>query len=215
MCFNNRQIFGYVCKDERDIFIYCCKYCELEFSSGYELEKHTPEHQLQAMEESISFENDQRHENSPDEKDDSTTTKSKNSSCNAQTQKLPQSSIQKDFRCIVCSTKFNKKSNLVRHMLVHTENRPTDECTICGKQVLDLKVHMKRHTNQMPYQCNICPASFRKRISMQEHVRKHNDCTKKLICSFCETVVFSSQDFTRHIAKCSERMSEDIQKKND
>lgn len=122
---------------------------------------------------------------------------------------IPASSIDRVFQCLICSAKFHKNCNLIRHMDVHIANRPTNECEICGKTVLDLRVHMRTHSALKPYTCPHCPASFRNSQSMHDHIRRHTDGSKQLICSFCEVVVFSNRDLTRHIAKCTESVPED------
>lgn len=40
----NRNIHGYLCRDAHNIFLYCCSCCHLEFSSGFDLELHTFDH---------------------------------------------------------------------------------------------------------------------------------------------------------------------------
>lgn len=44
MCIATRNIYGYLCKDEHNRFLYCCSNCNLEFGSGNELQVHSSAH---------------------------------------------------------------------------------------------------------------------------------------------------------------------------
>lgn len=114
------------------------------------------------------------------------------------------------FECMECSAKFLKKGNLMSHMAIHAKNREFYCCEICGKQVVDLNLHLKTHSSSKPYQCSECPASFRSSVSINDHIRKHRESPKKLTCSFCELVLFSNLELTRHLTKCTKRVSEDV-----
>lgn len=206
MCSVDQNIHGYLCKDEENTFIYCCNQCNLKFFKSFDLEAHTLSHNVKELTPQINYE--------PEESMEGTSKKKSNICKEKQILSTSKKIIGKkkkvvqEFQCTICPANFQKYSNLKRHMNIHIENRPSNDCKICGKQVLNLKIHMKTHTNVKPYSCNICPASFRKSITKQEHVRNHANCSKQKICSFCEIVVFSNQDFTRHMAKCSKNVPE-------
>lgn len=307
MCLITRNIYGYVCRDSQNTFIYCCSSCKLEFFNGCDLELHSFDHDGEIGKELSDSEFEQMIEDETaavyDENDGTTdnaviagdvdkpvaqmnaveksaedkptvenpildrpvelqapktaitpktavtlktsTTETvekpvaprlparpnankvkspKNPSTAKEPNEigrrrslrrrvksrrlLPLRAFDRVFKCQVCSAKFHKSSNLMRHIQIHVENRATSDCTVCGKQVLDLKLHMKTHNDEKPHHCTECPASFRIIASMHDHIRKHKDGSKQLKCSFCEVVVFSSRDFTRHIAKCTESAPE-------
>lgn len=269
MCIVTRNIYGYLCKDEHNQFLYCCSNCNVEFDNGSDLQAHTFEHDADdKMDQSDSPEIDSATDDDDDDDDTSdectlteeagtssssigtVNQRTKNASTNTeevtgsseshkqpnqsksteekskstktitlrpsqairlkQKKGIPVSSIDRVFQCRICLAKFHKNCNLVRHMYIHIENRPTNECTICGKTVLDLKAHMRTHSVEKPHRCTLCPAAFRNSGSMHEHIRRHTDGSKQLICSFCEVVVFSNRDLTRHIAQCAESIPEDV-----
>ena len=52
--------------------------------------------------------------------------------------------------------------NLKRHMRIHT-NEKQYECDVCEKRFSrsdTLKSHMRIHTNEKPYECDVCEKRF-------------------------------------------------------
>ncbi|XP_016397540.1 gastrula zinc finger protein XlCGF57.1-like [Sinocyclocheilus rhinocerous] len=66
------------------------------------------------------------------------------------------------FTCTQCGKSFSRKSEVNRHMTVHTGEKPYT-CTQCEKGFFDkeeLNVHMRIHTGESPFTCIQCGKSF-------------------------------------------------------
>ena len=83
--------------------------------------------------------------------------------------------------CHVCDKAFNKPSQLVRHMRVHTGERPF-ACLMCKKsfnQKNTLQIHMKKHTGERPHVCPHCQYAFSQKGNLKTHIlRSHSTETK-------------------------------------
>ncbi|XP_067004040.2 uncharacterized protein [Anabrus simplex] len=83
------------------------------------------------------------------------------------------------FKCDQCDKAFASKANLHAHKKRHAGTIKRQTCPVCGKSVNHgLKVHMRIHTGQKPYECSECKASFTVKSTLNKHIkRKHQRIT--------------------------------------
>lgn len=76
-------------------------------------------------------------------------------------------------------------------------------CSLCGTEQSNLKRHMRIHTRETPYTCNICAKTFSRSDWLAKHMDIHRDKRqareKKYPCDHCEKKYKSKVNLQNHL----------------
>ncbi|KAF3829730.1 hypothetical protein GH733_001681 [Mirounga leonina] len=81
--------------------------------------------------------------------------------------------------CPYCTKEFRKPSDLVRHIRIHTHEKPF-KCPQCFRAFAvksTLTAHIKTHSGIKAFKCQYCMKSFSTSGSLKVHIRLHTGAT--------------------------------------
>lgn len=86
--------------------------------------------------------------------------------------------LSKHYRCAFCGKTCAEKSGILRHVRIHTGERPF-VCSICNASFNvrgNLTRHSKIHSGIKPYTCRVCDYSSNDSSNLKKHMMmKHNN----------------------------------------
>lgn len=91
------------------------------------------------------------------------------------------------FKCRNCSETYSTREGLIEHrkMAKHPEIRK-HQCKVCGNMFTSskLKAHMRAHTKEKPYKCNLCLQAFSMHGNLRRHMMIHTG-ERPHVCEVC------------------------------
>lgn len=105
------------------------------------------------------------------------------------------------FKCAFCNEGFDKYAARNKHV-VHEHNTAGRTCEVCHKVFLSRKhveVHMRSHTGERPYKCDLCPSMFYQKQHLKYHKMRVHEMRKPFPCKLCKKAFPSSQNLKEHV----------------
>ena len=103
------------------------------------------------------------------------------------------------IHCKICGKLFKYPSDLQRHMMYHTGERPY-VCPVCNKgftRKQTLIYHVRTH-DQSPYKCDTCGKHFKMRCGLIAHMKKHLTTSSGTYCTKCDVKFSDRFKLNRH-----------------
>lgn len=109
---------------------------------------------------------------------------------------------RKIYQCRECAFYTHRHGNLIRHMKIHTNERPykCHLCERCFRTNTLLRNHINTHTGVKPYKCTVegCEMAFVTSGELTRHTRYIHTHEKPFRCTLCDYASVEISKLRRH-----------------
>lgn len=106
-----------------------------------------------------------------------------------------------DYTCHICSNDFKSLYSLKSHIDIVHKKIASFECEVCNKNYprrSNLKRHMRLHTGNYPFMCNVCGKGFDSGSRFKAHMLKHKGL-KNFKCEYCNKGFYARWNLNQHL----------------
>ncbi|XP_022125593.2 zinc finger protein OZF isoform X4 [Pieris rapae] len=108
----------------------------------------------------------------------------------------------RSFTCDNCDKNFVDQRNLTRHIENKRCKKPIIKCEMCDKEFDKThlyKSHLRRHTTEKPFECNICGMALKYKSALVQHILRHSG-NKTFKCDQCDKTFDNASAKKRHLS---------------
>lgn len=115
------------------------------------------------------------------------------------------------FQCSVCQRRFEHKPQWKKHE-TNCISRRRLECHLCQYTyprltIEGLKMHMRKHTGEKPFQCQFCQKYYPRSEALAQHLQRHRDLFQHK-CSQCHRRFLNTAQLEKHEQTCRRKRYE-------
>lgn len=114
----------------------------------------------------------------------------------------PKQKKEANYTCSVCGLIIKRKSNLVRHLRLHMEDKPykCNQCDYSARRKKQFIRHLRTHSEPVVYNCLACDFSSASKQALTKHIKTHIS-GKLYKCSQCNYTTSAKSCLTKHLRK--------------